>query len=86
MVLQLIEPLGSEIDLYLQAVGSESVVARVDAAAGDAGQLPQVGSVMQVHVDLRRVHLFEPGETGMNLSLETSSSGPARVELAHAMA
>jgi ABC-type sugar transport system ATPase subunit len=98
----LVEPLGSSIDLYLQSAGHEQIVARADApagmiasesgskepgsAAGSSQTLPQVGSLVEVHVDLRRTHLFEPGDTGMNLSLETTRSGQPTTELAHAMA
>jgi hypothetical protein len=43
----------------------------------------QAGAESTVYVDLRKAHFFEPGETGMNLSLETSS--PTN-EPAHALA
>ncbi|MDB5297751.1 MAG: transporter related protein [Phycisphaerales bacterium] len=82
--LTMIEPLGGNADLYLRTAGHDAVVARVDAMA--SGRLPEVGSSVRVHVDLRRVQLFEPGEAGMNLSLEPQSSGRSATELAHAMA
>ncbi|QOV90825.1 ABC transporter ATP-binding protein [Humisphaera borealis] len=97
MRLTLIEPIGSSIDLYLQSAGNDQIVARVDAANGlvssgpsspgeTSGLTPQLGSLVTVHVDVRRIHLFEPEDTGMNLSLETTPSGQPTTELAHAMA
>jgi multiple sugar transport system ATP-binding protein len=86
MRLAMIEPLGSDVDLYLQSAGHGNVVARVEAPAGESASGWRVGSEVTVHVDLRRVHLFEPGETGMNLSLESNPSGRSATELAHAMA
>ena len=86
MRLGVVEPLGSDVDLYLQSAGHGNVVARVEAPAGEIASGLQVGSEVRVHVDLRRVHLFEPGDTGMNLSLEPTTSGRPATELAHAMA
>jgi multiple sugar transport system ATP-binding protein len=83
--LNLIEPIGSSVDLYLQSSGREQIVARVDAGGGNAVSDLRVGSPVEVHLDLRRAHLFEPGDTGMNLSLETIRSGQP-TELAHANA
>ncbi|HEX8914568.1 MAG TPA: TOBE domain-containing protein, partial [Humisphaera sp.] len=88
--LTVVEPLGSEVDLYLRSASNDSVVARVEAPAGESLSEPRVGSVARVHVDLRRVHLFEPGEAGLNLSLEnvsmqTASTGQSAAdELSHA--
>jgi ABC-type sugar transport system ATPase subunit len=62
--LNVIEPLGNDMDLYLSSPLSDHVVARVEAEQGLA-----VGSEATLYVDTRRIHFFEPGETGMNLSL-----------------
>ena len=86
MRVTVIEPLGSDVDLYLQSASHDHVVARVEAPAGESASVLQVGSEVEVHVDLRRVHLFEPGDAGMNLSLEPTTSGRSATELAHAMA
>jgi multiple sugar transport system ATP-binding protein len=73
-----IEPLGSNMDVYMSTALHEHVVGRLEAQTG-----VQTGSEATVYVDLRKAHIFEPGETGMNLSLETSS--PTN-EPAHALA
>jgi len=67
--LNVIEPLGNDMDLYLETALHDHVVARVEAHAG-----LQVGSQVPVHVDLGKIHFFEPGETGMNLSLVNESA------------
>jgi len=75
--LNVIEPLGSEMDVSMSTAWHDSIVARVEAQSGVAG-----GSEATVYVELRKVHIFEPGETGMNLSLETMSP---TTEPAHAL-
>jgi len=62
--LNVIEPLGNDMDLYMETSLHDHVVGRVEAQSG-----LQVGSQARVYVDLRKIHFFEPGETGMNLSL-----------------
>jgi multiple sugar transport system ATP-binding protein len=68
-----IEPLGSDMDVYMSTALHDHVVGRLDAD----GSL-QAGSAGSVFIDLRKVHVFEPGESGMNLSLTS--------EPAHAVA
>ena len=65
------EPLGSMMDVYMSTELDNPVVARVDAlgmSQGSASVGPRAEAKVTMHVDLRRVHFFEPGETGMNLS------------------
>jgi multiple sugar transport system ATP-binding protein len=71
--LNVMEPLGNNIDLYVSTCLHDQVVARVEAQAG-----LQIQSRVTLYADLRRVHFFAPGVTGMNLS-QTS-------EPAHAIA
>jgi multiple sugar transport system ATP-binding protein len=73
MVLNVIEPLGNDMDVYLHTRLHDHVVGRVEAQAG-----LQRDSEQTMFVDLRKIHFFEPGETGMNLSLKS--------EPAHALA
>jgi ABC-type sugar transport system ATPase subunit len=61
------EPLGNTMDVYMSTELDNPVVARVDAL-GAAQNDFRADARATVHVDLRRVHFFEPGETGMNLS------------------
>jgi multiple sugar transport system ATP-binding protein len=72
-----IEPLGSNMDVYMSTALHPHVVGRLEAQAG-----VQAGSEASVHADLRKIQCFEPGETGMNLNLETSSP----IEPTHALA
>jgi multiple sugar transport system ATP-binding protein len=76
--INVIEPLGSSMDVYMNTALHDHVVGRLEAQSG-----LQVGADTTVWVDLRKAHFFEPGETGMNLSLETTS--PIN-EPAHALA
>jgi hypothetical protein len=64
--------------LYMNTTLHEHVVGRVEATAG-----LQMDMQTTVYVDARRLHFFEPGETGMNLTLAGEASP---VESAHAMA
>jgi multiple sugar transport system ATP-binding protein len=61
--LNVIEPLGSDMDVYMSTPLSESIVGRVEAESG-----LQRDTQVTMYVDLRKVHVFEPGEAGMNLS------------------
>ena len=58
-----VEPLGSLMDLHGQIGDGVTIVARCPAEHVDPGQK------LRFRLDSRRVHLFEPGETGRNLSL-----------------
>ena len=65
----MVEPLGNDMDVYMSTALHDHVVGRVEAPAG----LDRWASEATVYVDLRKVHFFEPGETGMNLSLAATS-------------
>ena len=61
--LNVVEPLGNDMDLYMSTNLSDHVVGRVEAT-----QSLTMGQEATVYVDLAKVHFFEPGATGMNLS------------------
>jgi len=63
MRVNVIEPLGNNMDVYLSTGLSDPVVARVEAQPG-----LRIDSQATLYVDLRKVHFFEPGDAGMNLS------------------
>jgi len=67
--LNVVEPLGNDMDIYMSTSLHDHVVGRVEATQG-----LQMDSNATVHADLRKIHFFDPGETGMNLSLETESA------------
>jgi hypothetical protein len=73
------------MDVYMSTKLHEHVVGRLEAEPGLAP-----GAAAAVFADPRRVHFFEPGETGMNLSLGTAATAAAKLsptsEPAHALA
>jgi hypothetical protein len=44
----------------------------------DALAQAQVGERLRMHLDMNRVHFFEPGETGPSLLHESGKLGPGR--------
>ena len=64
VTLNVIEPLGNDMDVYVRTSLTEQIVSRLEAQAG----LP-IDAALTLHVDLRRIHFFEPGETGTNRTL-----------------
>jgi multiple sugar transport system ATP-binding protein len=57
------EPLGEKMDLYLSSGQHGRIVARVDARRDLEPNDP-----LTLHLDMKKVHLFAPGETGDNLT------------------
>jgi multiple sugar transport system ATP-binding protein len=78
--LNVVEPLGNDMDVYMNTKLHDHVVGRVEATQGLT-----MDSSATVYVDTRKVHFFEPGETGMNLSQDRGAA-PAANESAHALA
>jgi multiple sugar transport system ATP-binding protein len=65
------EPLGNDMDVYMSTALHDHVVGRVEAPSNTVSTSGLVmNSQITVYVDLRKVHFFEPGVTGMNLSLK----------------
>ena len=62
--LGVVEPLGEKMDLFASTERHGHIVARVDARADLAP-----GMAVELRLDMRKVHVFEPGEEGSNLSL-----------------
>ena len=58
-----VEPPGEKMDVCAATERHPHLVARVDAQRGIA-----VGSRIELHLDMRKVHVFEPGERGGNLA------------------
>jgi multiple sugar transport system ATP-binding protein len=63
VMLNVVEPLGNDMDLYLSTQHHGHVISRVKAQGG-----LQQGAPVTMHVDMQRTHFFEPGVTGKNLS------------------
>ncbi|MGA2230549.1 MAG: sn-glycerol-3-phosphate ABC transporter ATP-binding protein UgpC [Tepidisphaeraceae bacterium] len=68
MKINVIEPLGNNMDVYLSTAFHDGVVARMEARSDLS-----VNSAATMVVDLRKAHFFQPGDTGMNVSLEILS-------------
>jgi multiple sugar transport system ATP-binding protein len=60
-----VEPLGDKMDVYVSTDTHEHIVCRVDAHS----QIGE-GQSFSLRLDMGRVHVFEPGEAGMNISLD----------------
>jgi multiple sugar transport system ATP-binding protein len=69
-----VEPLGHEMDVYMSSKLNDHVVARVEAAATEGVAGFRTDAQVQLFVNLLKVHFFEPGETGMNLSQTRESA------------
>ena len=68
-----VEPLGSDMDVYMSSKLNDHIVARLEASAALGAGL-QAEARATMFVDPRKVHLFEPGEAGMNLSRTSESA------------
>jgi multiple sugar transport system ATP-binding protein len=67
---KLVEPLGEQMDLTCASANHEHIVARVPSANISPG------FSARFIVDTLRLHVFEPGEFGRNLTLDTLKSAP----------
>jgi multiple sugar transport system ATP-binding protein len=67
--IDMIEILGDKMDLYMRSSGKSDIVCRIDAHAG-----MKEGEDLNMYMDMNRVHVFEPGEMGKNVTLEPGSS------------
>ncbi len=60
----LVEQLGDEKDIYMTTPSGMQLVGRVQARC-EASQ----GMSMRMFIDMRGVHIYEPGETGVNVTI-----------------
>ncbi len=63
-----VEPLGSTMDVYTQTSTGDRLVARLKAE-----QLEE-DSQVNMYLDMTRVHIFEPGTYGTNLTLKNTAT------------
>jgi len=59
-----IEPLGNDMDAYIETPLHQHKVMRVEADPALVG-----GTTVDLHVDAAKIHVFEPGVVGKNLTL-----------------
>jgi multiple sugar transport system ATP-binding protein len=64
------EPLGDKTDVFMRTPGHDHIVARVDSRVG-----LREGQELPMYIDVARVHVFRPGETGENVTLEPQTHG-----------
>lgn len=69
--LDVVEPLGNMMDMFVSIAGGGRVVARVKA------EVIEEGTPVKLFVDADKLHLFETGEYGRNLTLPQSAAAPA---------
>jgi len=70
MKIDVIEPLGDKIDVYLRTNRHDHIVARIDARAS-----LEENQELAMYTDVSRVHVFVPGVKGENVTLENGSHG-----------
>jgi multiple sugar transport system ATP-binding protein len=76
VTVNVVEPLGDRMDLHVSTRAHDRLVARVEASR----ELRE-GLRMPMYVDLDRVHLFEPGDEGVNVSLTGAGDRRCATEL-----
>jgi len=64
-----VEPLGDKMDVYMSTTAHEHLICRADSHS----QI-QEGQELPMYLDVSRVHIFEPGETGVNVSLTSDGA------------
>ena len=64
LTVKVVEPLGEKMDLYVGTEKHPHMVARIDAETG-----LEPGQIVNMNLDMDKVHIFESGEAGRNLSL-----------------
>jgi len=69
VTVEVVEPLGDKVDAYVSTPSHGHIVCRIDARAG----LTE-GDKVTLYTDVSRVHVFEPGDTGLNVSLENGKN------------
>jgi ABC-type sugar transport system ATPase subunit len=72
--LNVVEPLGNDMDVYMSTALHDHVVGRIEAEGGLV-----MGSATTVFADVRKAHFFEPGVTGLNLSLSAPGGSSSKM-------
>jgi len=69
VTVEVIEPLGNEQDIYVRTKATDHIVCRIDAH-----ERFREREEVSMYIDINRIHVFEPGETGRNVTLNGSSN------------
>jgi len=68
MKIEVVEPLGDKMDVYMAMKAHPHIVCRVDSHAG-----LKEGQEVTLAIDIQQVHVFEPGEKGINVTQELNN-------------
>ncbi len=63
--IEVVEPLGDKMDLYMTSACHPHIVCRIDAHTS-----LKEGEEVMMYLDMQRVHVFEAGGKGLNVTLE----------------
>jgi len=72
VTVDVVEPLGEKMDLYVSTANTGHIVARVDARTDVAAR-----QRVKLHLDLSKVHVFAPGRNGANLTIPAAEPATA---------
>ncbi|NIA31506.1 MAG: TOBE domain-containing protein, partial [Actinobacteria bacterium] len=61
---QIIEPLGDRMDVYLDTPDGTRFIANIDPHIAF-----KVGDSVRMHIDVEKIHIFELGDIGRNITL-----------------
>jgi multiple sugar transport system ATP-binding protein len=67
---EVVEPLGDKMDLYMASGSHPHIVCRIDAHSG-----LKEGQEVTMYIDMNRVHVFTAGDIGVNVTLEQGNGG-----------
>jgi multiple sugar transport system ATP-binding protein len=59
----IVEPLGTRTDVYLTSKAGAGFVASIGTHLG-----PRPGEAVKIYIDLQKIHMFDSGETGKNVT------------------
>jgi ABC-type sugar transport system ATPase subunit len=59
----IVEPLGDRMDVYLTSSGGQKFIANVDPH-----NIFKPEQQVTMYIDSDRIHIFEPGDTGRNIA------------------
>lgn len=63
---RVVEPLGDRTAVYLQTNAGDEMIANVDPHVGIS-----TDQALSIYMDIERIHIFEPGQTGINITSPT---------------
>jgi ABC-type sugar transport system ATPase subunit len=63
-MVNVIEPIGNRIDVYLTHATGQKFIAGIDPHTK-----LQANNKVKMYIDFEKIHIFEPGETGINVTL-----------------